>query len=360
METVTEIAFSRGIQSRIFSGETLAGAAELISGEREWFLVYDTSVISTERSEWRDLLPAPKGHFALTASEAGKTMETVMQLCRAMMEAGLSRDGLVVALGGGITSDLAGFAASIYKRGVRYAVIPTTHLSQVDASIGGKTGVNVDTYKNMLGVISLPQWVYLCPEVLSTLPEREFRCGLAELLKTFLVADADLYADAVSRHSTACPAPAADYRHSTACPWNLVLSAARIKAGIVSRDLTEQGERRKLNFGHTFAHAIESVAQQRGDDIRHGEAVAMGIILAARLSDALGVSRGLESKLASDFAACALPVECPYPPEALVDAMTRDKKAESDGRIRFILLPQPGETVEQMLSPEQLLPLITE
>jgi 3-dehydroquinate synthetase len=267
-------------------------------------------------------------------------------LCRSMMEAGLTREGLVVALGGGILTDMAGFAASIYKRGVRYLNVPTTLLAQVDAGLGGKTGVNFDSYKNMLGVIRQPQLTFLCPEVLRTLPERDFRSGAAELLKTFLLADATLYGKAVACLS-------APERPDLGA---LIFEAARIKAEIVARDPFESGERRKLNLGHTFAHAIEHEAQSRGEDITHGEAVAMGLLLAARLSDALGVSESpLAERLSADMAACGLRADCPYPMASLAAAMTRDKKAGADGRVRFILLRRIGEAVEFPLDPDELI-----
>ena len=333
-----------------------------LSGEPECYLVYDAAV---EAFAARLLSGgAFRGSLAVEVSEPAKTMDSVLTVCRFLMEAGATRKALVVALGGGTLTDMAGFAASIYKRGVRYANIPTTLLAQVDAGIGGKTGVDLDGYKNMLGVIRQPEWVWLCPEVLSTLPLREFRCGVAELLKTFLLSDASLYEEAVRALSA----------HKDIS--ELALRAAEIKEGIVERDLYETGERRKLNLGHTFAHAIEHVALRRGDDIRHGEAVAMGVVLAARLSEALGEDstdkpwndapsdRGLSApsaplagRLAADFAACGLPVECPYPMASLVDAMHRDKKGETEG-VRFILLRRVGETEERVLRPEVLLELL--
>lgn len=330
-----------------------------LSGEPECYLVYDAAVEPFAAK----LLSggAFRGSLPLEVSEMAKTMDSVLTVCRFLMEAGATRKALVVALGGGTLTDIAGFAASIYKRGIRYANIPTTLLAQVDAGIGGKTGVNLDGYKNMLGAIRQPEWVWLCPETLSTLPPREFRCGVAELLKTFLLSDASLYADAVRALSA----------HEDI--GELALRAAEIKEGIVERDLYEAGERRKLNLGHTFAHAIEHEALRRGDDIRHGEAVAMGIVLAARLSEALGedstdkpwndaastrgMSASLAGRLAADFAACGLPVECPYPLATLVDAMHRDKKGETEG-VRFILLRRVGETVEKVLRPDALLELL--
>ena len=316
--------------------------------ELECYLVYDKAVAPFAAQ----LLSggAFRGSLALSVLDAGKTMDTVLDICRYLMNAGATRQALVVALGGGTLTDMAGFAAAIYKRGIRYANIPTTLLAQVDAGIGGKTGVNLDGYKNMIGAFRQPEWVWLWPETLSTLPAREYRCGLAELLKTFLVADA------------------AAYEQALRCPEAMAMKAAEIKEAITERDPYDRGERRKLNLGHTFAHAIEHVALQRGDDIRHGEAVAMGIILAARLgeaslsarlSEALAVmpSECRASRLAADFAACGLPVECPYPMEALVEAIARDKKGESDG-VRFVLLRRIGETEEKVLRPEEILRLL--
>ena len=321
---------------RIWGGESLSQLLPLLADEKELFVIYDEAVepfihyVCDERV---------KGYVAVETSEEGKTMDTVLMLCRSMMEAGLSREALVLAIGGGILTDLAGFAASIYKRGVRYANIPTTLLAQVDAGIGGKTGVNFDQYKNMLGVIRQPQFTFLCPEPLHTLPEREFRSGAAELLKTFLLADAARYREAVVCLSSSEKAGLGE----------LIFEAARIKAEIVGRDPFEKGERRKLNLGHTFAHAIEHEAQLRGDDITHGEAVAMGLLLAARLSDRLGISaKPLAAELEADFAACGLRTESPYPTDLLADAMARDKKAAADGRVRLILLRRIGETVEHL------------
>ena len=317
-----------------------------LAAESECYLIYDKAVAWFAQRLLAD--GSFRSSLPLTVSDAGKTMDAVLDICRYLMEAGATRQALLVCLGGGTLTDIAGFAASIYKRGIRYANIPTTLLSQVDAGIGGKTGVNLDGYKNMIGVIRQPEWVWLTPEVLSTLPAREFRCGIAELLKTFLLSDATLYASAV--RFFAASSSKLPISEDELLEW--IHRAAEIKEGIVARDLYEAGERRKLNLGHTFAHAIEHVALQRGDDIRHGEAVAMGIILAARLGD-----ERLAERLAADFAACGLPVACPYPMAALVEAMNRDKKAESEG-VRFVLLRQIGETEEKVLRPEELLRLL--
>ena len=345
------ISWDGKIQSRIVGADTLSGIAGLLSGEQEIYVVFDENVAWVS-DQIVSRVPV-RAAVGLETSEALKTMETVLSLERRLLEEGASRGALVLAVGGGITTDLAGFTASIYKRGVRYANVPTTLLAQVDAAIGGKTGVNLDGYKNMLGVIVQPQFTFLCPEVLSTLPPREFRSGLAELVKTLLLADAESYAallpSAKSAQNALGEADTAPTKCKKApkCTWEAetlpvraehIWRAAGIKADIVSRDPYEKGERMKLNLGHTFAHAIEHEARLRGDDITHGEAVSIGIILAAELSEKLGVAQnGLSARLKADFTALGLPVDCPYPADVLRGAMHKDKKATARA-LRFVLL----------------------
>lgn len=316
----------------------IAGIARWLEQEPELVVVYDENV-AWVATEVLKALPQAKASIALETSEELKTMDTVLALERRLLEAGLSRGAMLLAIGGGITTDLTGFAASMYKRGIRYANFPTTLLAQVDAAIGGKTGVNLDGYKNMLGAFRMPEYTFLCADVLRTLPPRAFRCGVAELLKTFLLADAAAYESAVRLLSGAKTAQNAPELQ------RLILRAAEIKAGIVERDPEEHGERAKLNLGHTFGHAIEHEAHKRGEDIQHGEAVAIGIILAAEMSDREGLSKSLASRLKADFAAAGLPTECPYPLETLREAMTKDKKA-TVGKIRFILPKEIGSVCE--------------
>jgi 3-dehydroquinate synthetase len=304
-------------------------------------------------------------------------MGTVMDICSWLLEEGADRDALVLAVGGGITSDMVGFAASIYKRGVRFAYVPTTLLSQVDAAIGGKTGVNFERYKNILGVIRQPEFTYVCPQVLSSLSNRDFLSGVAEMLKTFIIEDNENYYDAVgllsdmnvefySRMSEG---------EDEASVWSdcveknssellkLICEAAKVKAGVVSRDQFEGGERRKLNLGHTFAHAIETIAQYRGADVTHGEAVAMGIVLAAELSEKYAMVNeqwrevcdfNLYQRFEDDFLAVGLPINCPYKITDMAEIMCKDKKAEA-GKIHFVLPASIGDvrivdmTIEQVV-----------
>ena len=203
---------------------------------------------------------------AVDVSETVKTMESVMDICSWLLDKGADRDALVLAVGGGITTDMAGFAATIYKRGVRFAYIPTTLLAQVDAAIGGKTGVNFEKYKNILGVIRQPEFTYLCPQVLESLPAREFLSGAAELLKTFIISDGGMYDRAVAYLKAYSQDRAATLEQKEVELKELITAAAAVKAGVVSRDQFEKGERRVLNLGHTFAHAIETLSRQSEGD----------------------------------------------------------------------------------------------
>lgn len=332
---------------RVVGGGRIDGIAPLLAAEQEVFVVYDENV-SWVAAAVIAAVPGVKGSIAIEATEEEKSMETVLLITRSLLESGASRKALVLAIGGGITTDLAGFAASIYKRGVRYANVPTTLLAQVDAAIGGKTGVNFDDYKNMLGVIVQPVFTYVCAEVLRTLPHRDFLSGAAEMLKTFIIENEDDHYEKAVKWLSADGVDGQE----------LILAAAAVKAGVVSRDPFEAGERRNLNLGHTFAHAIEHEARQHGGDITHGEAVAMGMILAARLSDALGVSSGLADRLTADFATVGLPVQCPYLPETLAGAMDKDKKAE-DGLVHFILPARIGSVLQRDLTVPAALKALT-
>lgn len=353
------------VLSRIYVGNELAGVGRCLAGFPAVYVVYDRNVerhatdllssLSEQGIRIADSCP-------LSATEEEKCMDTVTGLCRWLMEKGADRNALLLAVGGGITTDMAGFAASVYKRGIRFAYLPTTLLAQVDAAIGGKTGVNLDSYKNMIGVIRQPEFTWLCPEVLSSLDYRTFLSGAAEMLKTFIISDGGWYDRAVRFLSEMDGARYRDFINSRKTELAaMIAAAASVKAGIVSSDQFERGERRKLNLGHTFAHAIEwyergmavdKVAEADGglggvaEEFSHGEAVAVGIVLAARLSEAAGVApAGLEERLRADFIACGLHVDCPFPLEELTGAMAMDKKAE-DGKIHFILIKGIGEVTE--------------
>lgn len=331
----------------------------------------------------------------LEATEQTKTMDAVLEVCSWLLDQGADRDALVLAIGGGVTSDIVGFAAAIYKRGVRAAYMPTTLLAQVDAAIGGKSGVNMDGYKNMLGVIRQPEFVYLSPQFLQSLPCRDFLSGAAEMLKTFIIEDNGYYSRAVQwlRGYALTQTPEAGREYLIAGMdefTELVAAAAQVKATVVSRDQFEKGERRKLNLGHTFAHAIETLAKRKGNDITHGEAVSMGILLAAELSDvyrqtddqAAGPQTGslarntlsgqtapgsqtssqapdpLARRLDEDFLSCGLPIGCPFRVSAMAEIMRKDKKAQG-GKVQFVLPYNVGDVRLVSLSVEQVCELMS-
>lgn len=314
--------------------------------------------------------------LTLYASESTKTPETAIEICRWLLEHGADRDALVIAVGGGVTTDLVGFAASIYKRGIRYANVPTTLLAMVDAGLGGKTGVNLDDYKNMLGSFRQPEFTWLLPDVLRSLPRREFLSGAAEMLKTFIIENReDGYARTVkllSAFASTGVSPvdtAAGLEELSA----LISAASAVKQDIVGRDPLERGERRVLNLGHTWAHAIEWWQHQpasAGEPRRtytHGEAVAIGIVAAARKAEELGIAealpapspassapRRLSEKLAADFAACGLPTELPCSEDELAAAIARDKKAEASKgsgskTVNYVLPLRIGKVVVKAL-----------
>jgi 3-dehydroquinate synthase len=257
--------------------------------------------------------------------EAHKTLATVARLYGDFVRAGLDRSSTVIALGGGVVGDTAGFAAASYMRGVRLLQIPTSLLAMVDSSVGGKVGVDLPEGKNLVGAFKQPDAVLIDPDVLSTLPEREWRCGAAEAIKHALIADPGL----LDLIDTAGDAEA------------MIARAVQVKVDIVQQDPYEQNVRAYLNFGHTFAHAIEQVS---GYSWLHGEAVGVGMVAAARLSSVLGMlSVNNADQIEAIVARYGLPTRLGnLDSEALYEAMATDKKWQG-GHSRFVLLAGFGE-----------------
>ena len=268
-------------------------------------------------------------------AESAKNLRTLESVSRSLVKSGADRKSLLVAVGGGVVGDVAGFAAAIHLRGIALVQVPTTLVAQVDSSIGGKTGVNLSEGKNLVGAFYPPRLVLIDPKLLRTLPNREFRGGLAEVIKHGIIADAKMFAyleknmEKVLRRDRA----ALDY---------LIPRNAEIKAHIVSRDERESGLREILNFGHTFAHALESVMEYRR--YQHGEAVAWGMIAAAFLGHELGLARSDDVSRIVALVRCLgpLPAWPRVPAATLLSAMRSDKKSRS-GILRFVLSPRIGE-----------------
>ncbi|MGH9034168.1 MAG: 3-dehydroquinate synthase, partial [Acidimicrobiia bacterium] len=273
--------------------------------------------------------------FLMDDGEPAKSLATVESLCRRLAAWGLLRADAIVALGGGVVGDTAGFTAAAYYRGVTVVQAPTTLLAQVDAAIGGKTGVNLPEGKNLVGAFHQPAGVVADIATLATLPEREFRAGLGEVSKYAFMGDADLATTLNSEEGTAALA-----RRDPAVLTDVVARSAAIKAAVVSADEHERtGLRATLNYGHTLAHALETAG---GYDLLHGEAVAVGLVFASELAGALGrLDEAGVVRTREMLAALQLPVTAPEGVTApeLLTLMRRDKKAA--GGLTFVL-PGPG------------------
>ena len=262
--------------------------------------------------------------------EANKTLDTVAGLYERLIEANLDRRSPVIALGGGVVGDVAGFAAATYLRGVPFVQIPTSLLAMVDASVGGKTGVDLPQGKNLVGAFKQPALVLIDPAVLSTLPPAEFRSGLAEVVKHGIIGAPELF-EALEGKDEAIPPALSE----------LIAHAVRVKVAVVEDDPFESGRRAVLNLGHTFGHALELLSHFQ---LRHGEAVAVGLVLAARLAVHLGVcAPTLADRIEKLLSRLELPTSYPgAQPEQILAAMATDKKREG-ARLRFVLPRDLGD-----------------
>jgi 3-dehydroquinate synthase len=287
------------------------------------------------KSVQRGLQLPGKAHIHLmNDGESAKNLRTAELLCRSLVKSGADRKSLIIAVGGGVVGDVAGFVAAIYLRGIALVHVPTTLVAQVDSSIGGKTGVNLPEGKNLVGAFYPPRLVLTDPELLRTLPDREFRGGLAEVIKHAIIADAPMFA--MLEQSMEKILRRDRFALDLLIPRNVA-----IKARVVSRDERESGLREILNFGHTFAHALESVTRYRR--YQHGEAVAWGMIAAAFLGHELGLTRAEDiSRIVALVRRIGLPAWPAVSAATLLNAMRSDKKTRS-GVLRFVLSPRIGE-----------------
>jgi 3-dehydroquinate synthase len=267
--------------------------------------------------------------------EEAKTLAVAARIWDELQEAGLDRTSTVVVLGGGGVGDVAGFAAATYMRGVNFVQIPTTLLAQVDASSGGKTAIDHPRAKNLIGAFHQPRLVIVDPAVLSTLPEREYRSGLAEVIKHGVVLDADYFADL---EASRAPLLARDLPTLT----RIIAGSCRLKASVVERDETDAELRNVLNYGHTIGHAVEAATGYTR--WVHGEAVSLGMAAEARLAERVGIAAAeTTARQIGLLRAVGLPVEgSGAAPAAVLEALARDKKAR-DGRVPFVLAPEIGK-----------------
>ncbi len=266
--------------------------------------------------------------------EVAKNLNTVEKVARSLVKAGADRKSLLIAVGGGVTGDVAGFVAASYLRGVALVQVPTTVVAQVDSSVGGKTGVNLPEGKNLMGAFYPPKLVLVDPEALATLPEREYRGGLAEVIKYGVIADAKLFAFLEGNLDAILKRDAGALGHA-------IRRSIEIKADIVSHDEKETGLREALNFGHTFGHALESSTQYKR--FQHGEAVAWGMMCAALLGhETIDTPPDAVSRIVALTRRIGPLPEWPnLQPKRVLEVMRSDKKARA-GKLRFVLAPRIG------------------
>ena len=300
----------------------LAGPVALVSDTTVAALHADAVQASLEAAGYR------VARLTFPPGEAHKTMATVQRLWEGFLQAGLERGSTVVALGGGVVGDLAGFAAATYMRGIAWVNLPTSLLAMVDAGLGGKTGADLPAGKNLVGAFHPPRLVLADPQVLATLPEEEFRNGMAEVVKHGVIGDPALFDRARSGARAALTAA--------------VAQAMAVKIRIIEADPYERGPRAALNLGHTIGHGVEAAS---GFSLRHGEAVAIGMVAEARLAARLGLAApALADEIAAALQAWRLPTAIPagLSAEAIWQAMRHDKK-KAGGRLRFALPVRLGE-----------------
>jgi len=318
----------KGLQgdSRILVGETLSNAGQYLPGGTEPVIITDENICKLYKGQF------PKGRvITIGLGEKIKTLATVETLLRELINLGCDRSSFILGIGGGIVCDIVGFVASVFMRGLRFGFVSTSLLSQVDASVGGKNGVNLDAYKNMVGVFSQPEFVICDMDMLRTLPREEVSNGLAEIAKHGMIKDLSLL-----EFLEANAQKALDLDRETI--FRLVADSVAIKSAVVAADEREAGERRKLNFGHTIGHAIERL-EQAG----HGRAVAAGMAAAARFSRRKGyLSPKDVERIDALLLKLGLPVSAEFAGQEIIHAAARDKKKEGDD-LYFVFLEALGQ-----------------
>lgn len=313
-------------QSTILIGENYQNIDKYIQQKR-CFLICDEN-IKKYYSDFVDRYP----HIIIGTGENIKNWDTVSLIIEKLLDMGADRHSFLLGMGGGVVCDITGFVASVYMRGIQFGFISTSLLSQVDASLGGKNGINFGKLKNMIGVFNPPQFVICDPKLLKTLPERQVKSGFGEIIKHALIRDPKLYDFLISNREELLSL-------NTSLMEELIYRAISVKAAVVEADPLEQGERKILNFGHTLGHAIEN-----NSNLTHGEAVSVGIMLASLLSHQMGLLSHNEVILIRDLLeSYDLPISTLVNCETIIKYLEKDKKKEMD-KIHFVLLESIGKT----------------
>jgi len=323
--------------SQILVGESLSHVENYI-GNRKFAIITDENLYTC----YKDQFPTHDHVIVIGTGEGIKTLPTVEMIYEKLLKWELDRSAFVLAIGGGVVCDIAGFTASTYLRGIHFGFVSTTLLAQVDASVGGKNGVNFQGYKNIIGTFNQPEFVLIDFALLKTLEPRKLGCGFAEAIKHGAIADNALFAY-MEEHADAI-------KHlDPEGIERIVNDSVIIKSSIVNNDEREKGERRKLNFGHTFGHAIEKTL-----GLPHGESISLGMVVAAHLSKELcGLPETDARRLVTLLARYGLPITVDVDHDRLKDAIRKDKKRYGDN-IKFVLLERIGECVIQDVSLTQL------
>ena len=344
-----DIVFSRGFE------ELNEELNELQVQEKRLCIISDSNVSALYGEALKEQLSGICRKVCLytfPAGEESKTLDTVKDIYRYLIEEEFDRKDMLIALGGGVTGDLTGYAAATYLRGIDYIQIPTTLLAQADSSIGGKTGVDFDGYKNMVGAFKMPKLVYMNQSVLKTLDERQYFAGFAEIMKHGLIKDANFYEWLISNMYEIC-------ERDPEVVEEMLMRSCSIKKAVVENDPLEQGDRALLNFGHTIGHAIEKA---KGFELYHGECVALGAVAAAFISwkrELLSMDEYYEIR--DMFVPFYLPISIDgIDPEEIVKLTRSDKKKEGN-QVKFVLLKKIGKAlIERTVTEEEILAAVKE
>lgn len=325
------------VGEQVLEGRKPGAKAMLISDTNVFPLYGDRVKTSLEKAGF------PVSTFVFPAGESSKQIATVCEMYRALAEHDFTRTDFIVTLGGGVAGDMGGFAAATYLRGIAFYQVPTSLLSQVDASVGGKTGVDLPFGKNLVGAFHQPDGVFTDPETLETLPESFFRDGMGEVIKYGCIADAPLF-------------EALEAGTALEDQGDVLTRCIRCKKELVEEDTKDTGRRMILNFGHTFGHALEKL--HNFQELTHGEAVGIGMVMACQVGECLGITpAGTGERIISVLQRYGLPTQDRFSWEQVVDATALDKK--SDGNIlRLILLSKIGESVIHPITREELKSLL--
>ena len=337
---------------KTFCIQTQSGLSSIHVGEKlknlEQYLPSSQVIIITDENikkyYHKDFPDVPV--ITIGTGEGIKTLATIEFILKKLIHYSCDRSSFIVGIGGGIVCDIAGFAASVFLRGVNFGFVSTSLLSQVDASVGGKNGVNLDSYKNMVGVFNQPEFVICDIELLNTLPDVQISNGLAEIVKHALIFDKELF-DFIEQYKE----KALNLDYDTI--FKLVSDSVKIKSKIVQLDEKESGERKKLNFGHTIGHAIEKI-----DQTSHGSAVSMGMVAAAKFSQKKGfIANGDVLRISSLLTELNLPVMLDYDADNIINAAARDKKKQGSN-LFYVFLEKIGKARVEKISINEMNSLI--